>query len=206
MKLKAFYESDCDNIPPSQGLYAFYLNAISPSKLGLVGNSSFSDDQLVRAKSLLISKLSKINSFYRSNVMSGTLIATEKSSSFNEKYILHAHEETPSNIIDLIKNIPVGDIYQFVSLASSLPLLTQPIYIGITKKQTLSDRYTQHKYDFYSNADDNRFGVRLRLCGFNWDDIVFACTEFRLSEGNMNILAILEKYYLTISKPLLSIS
>lgn len=206
MFINAYSENNFENIPQTQGLYAFFLNAISPAKIGLVGNNVFTDDQLLRAKKVLLKKVKKLSSFYRSNKLLGAVSCVDKSQHISEKYIVTAIEEYPESVVEMVDNTNLYDIYRFANLVASFPLLTQPIYIGITKKQTLYERYNQHKYNYYSHTDGKSFGSRLNSFGFDWDDVVFACNEFRIAEDNMEILSMLEKYFLTISKPVLSIA
>lgn len=204
--MRAYTDADFNEIPRTQGLYAFYLDTISPTKVGLLGDGNFGDHQLERAKNNLISRIRKLIVFMRSSAFGGTIKGEEQSLHISRQFQLKAQEIPPLSVIDYIELLPPEHIYSYLQLANHLALFAQPIYVGITKEQTLYDRYAQHKRDHESGNDTSKYGVRLRMAGFDWDDVIFSCVEFRTVGEELQILSALEKHLQAISTPILSLA
>lgn len=204
MKLNSFSISQEGDIPRTQGLYAFHLELISPARVGLLGRGEFSKEQLAVAKENLKNRTEKLLRFVRSNFFSGVISGSKKGFHISEKYFLEAKEQFPSSLVQELDRIPDNHLYQYLRISKLLSAFAQPIYVGITKNQTLQERYFQHKYDFISNTDASTFGTRLRKAGFDWDEVVFSCIPLSSSEGNIEILSLLEKQLQAIARPVLS--
>lgn len=204
-KLNGYTPLNAKDIPKSQGLYAFYLDSISFEKVGLLGKGPFSEEELIKVRNKIVSKVKKSCSFLRSARLDGVIKDNRFSSTINNYFKLTAVEEYPEDIIDKIEKIPLNSIISYISLLEYTPLLSQPIYIGIIKQQTLHDRYYQHLRNFESKNELSNFGKRLYDSGFEWDDIIFSCVEFQHSEEDLELLDILEKQLQVTSRPVLSI-
>lgn len=203
--MELFSLSNEQDIPNVQGIYAFYLNCITPTKLGLLGTKAFSEKQLIKAKEKLVKKIGKIILFQRSNFLKGEVCTVNKNRYLAEKFVIEACEAPPLDFLEEIERLDVKHLYSYIRLADQLSLFCQPVYIGITQKQTLYSRYSQHKYSHEKlDPEISSFGVRLRESGFEWDDIFFSCVKFKTNEDNLLVLSLLEKQLHTLSKPILS--
>lgn len=200
----SFAISDRDKIPRSQGIYAFYLDLISPVKLGLIGRGDFSEESIGKARITLKRRVKKLLSFVRSSKLSGRIVEESKAYHLSEIYNIQAIEEPPTSVLESIDNIPNALFYEYVCFLQTLVLFSQPVYVGITTDQTLFTRYNQHMNDYNGDGDKNSFGLRLKQSGFDWDDIIFACKDITV-EDNGIILGIVEKYLQSISNPVLCI-
>jgi hypothetical protein len=191
-------------IPSQQGIYAFFINSITLEKIGLLGKGPFSEEVLLNAKNNLILKAGNMAELTKLNKLEGQLIESNKENT-GIKLDLTGFEATTNSLLELITNCKLESLYSLVELISSTSLFNRPIYVGITKKQTLQRRYSQHKNDFMNNNDKESFGRRLRVLNFDWDDILFSCTPFPHSSSQIDVLNELEKYMMFMSKPFLSI-
>ncbi len=202
---KSYNSIEVEKIPRTQGIYAFYLNVISHEKVGLLGQEPFSDEKLIKVKKILNRKLKMVLEFMHSSDMIGALSSKEVTKNIEAGYSLSAKREIPKTIFEKIEDLKIQEIPRFLSLVKDVALFSQPIYVGITEKQTLYDRYKQHMSNYESSPCGNNFGSRLSEAGFDWDDLLFTCVEFDKSEEEMSLLTVIEKYLLIISKPVLSI-
>lgn len=204
--MKAYADTEQANIPRTQGLYAFYLDTISPAKVGLLGRDRFDSEQLNRAKRNLILRMNKMISFMRTSSFSGTLGTSAQSPHIAQLFKLQAQEIPPLQVVELIEKMPIEFIHSYLKMANDLALFAQPVYVGITKEQTLYDRYCQHKSDYETEVDARKFGGRLKIAGFDWDDVRFACAEFKHGADELQVLSLLEKHLQAVSMPILSLA
>lgn len=205
MIIQTFNLSSEGNIPKSQGIYAFFLNNISPGKVGLRGEGPYTDEQLEAARCSLISRVSSSMELFCTSNLSGSLVESDKAPHLRMDYKVVANSNINLDTIERLKNIELTNIKDYIEACSFMPFFMPPIYVGITVEQTLYDRYFQHKSDYESSADRFKFGVRLRDKIVRWSDIMFICVEFDKGVGNKEILRTLEKHIHTISKPLFSL-
>ncbi len=105
------------------------------------------------------------------------------------------------NSLTKIAAIPHDNFLSLLRLIEGISLFAQPIYVGITKKQTLYDRYLQHMSNYENETDEGLFGCRLKKTEIDWDDLVFTCIPFKVGESNEVVLKLLEKYLQALSKP-----
>jgi len=192
-------------IPKNQGIYAFYINMISPAKIGLIGNEGFSNDELLNAKKLLIRRFKKYLAFIRSDKLVGNLVEEGKAEHVSRKYSIIANGYTSSGSLEKMMALSLDEIYKYAKISELLSIFAQPIYVGITTNQTLFDRYIQHKNDFEYGTDKPSFGLRMRKNGLDWDDLLFSCVELGTDTHNKNIISALEKQLQSVSMPLLSV-
>lgn len=205
MQLKTFSIDNQEQIPNTQGLYAFYLDLTDPLKLGLIGNGPFEEEQLLKAKKLLIRKVTSFLKILRGCKLEGMVKELDRGEHLSTTYNVQLEEVYAGNLLHSLKSIPANALLEYSKLTKQLTLFSQPIYVGITKKQTLHARYHQHKSDFENSENLSHFGVRLRKSGFDWDDLIFSCLEYKIKNKNLFLLNILEKQLQTISNPSLSI-
>lgn len=205
LAMKAYSIDDISIIPKNKGIYAFYMDIINPGKIGLIGNGNFDDSQLLRAKDLLLRKVSKYLSIARSDNLTGNLTDVGKSEYISRKYNINAIGTNSNVLIDYLKDISLNDIYDYSILAETLSIFAQPIYVGITNSQTLHDRYKQHKYDFEYSKDRSKFGCRVKEIELDWDELVFCCVELNNISDNSNLIKFAEKQLQSVSMPILSL-
>jgi len=204
-QLNSFTLYNSEKIPKSQGLYAFYLNSISKEKVGLLGRGPFSEGELTKARGKIVYKITKACNFLRSTKLEGVIKDNRFSSTINNSYRITALEEYSNDFIGKIENIPLNSLLAYLSLLKYTPLFSQPIYVGIIKRQTLYDRYHQHMKNHETNEGSNNFGRRLSGSGFQWDEVIFSCIEFHHTEEDLDLLDIIEKQMQVITQPILSI-
>lgn len=205
MVLNAYSIEKASEIPHKQGLYAFYLDITSPIKIGLIGQGPFEKEKLERAKKILIRKINKLLEMLRFSSLDGYIREVGRGEHIAKAYRVKLSEYYSGSLMEVLEGIPSESILEFSKMSAMLPLFSQPIYIGITKTQTLYGRYKQHKYDFEKGVDNSKFGVRLKNQGLDWDDLLFGCVEFDSSSDNIDLLNILEKQLQSISNPILSV-
>jgi hypothetical protein len=203
--MKTYSIDDMCNIPKNQGIYSFYLDLISPSKIGLIGNGGFDPLQLKRAKDLLLKKVTKYIKIARSDKLTGEMREAGKSDYISRIYSVIASGVSSQSFVDILSELPVENIYDYSVLSGMLSIFAQPIYVGISKEQTLYDRYLQHKYDFDNSIDESKFGVRAKGLGLDWDELLFCCVEINDQSNNNTIIRMAEKQMQAVSMPLLSI-
>lgn len=204
--LQLFEESNSNQIPAQQGLYAFFIDSISPSKIGLQGIGPWSTESLEKAKATLIDRCQKQIQILNSLELNGLIGETEKDRHLQISYAINAYQKSDTDLIEEIENIPLGMVREYASFMHSSAIMSQPIYVGIAVAQTLKERYKQHKRSYYSDqADQNIFGARLRKNRIGWDDLIFGCIPLNSSEEVKYMLPALEKHLHAITHPVLSI-
>ncbi len=202
--MNAYGPTNERKIPNQQGIYAFFINSITLEKIGLLGDGPYSSETLLTAKKNLLFRAKKESLLTQLNDFQGQLIEKSKQNT-GIKLELNGYEDTSDRLLNLINDCKLESIHALVDLISSTTLFHRPIYVGITKKQTLKMRYHQHKSDFMNTSGEDSFGKRLKKLEFDWDDIIFSCTSFPHSYSQIEALNELEKYMMFMSKPFLSI-
>ena len=205
MKVTAYAIDNFKKIPKKQGLYAFYLDLTSPVKIGLLGRGPFNECKLEVSKKILIKRVKKLINLVRSSTLEGHIREVGRGEHILRTYNLDATETYTGNLVNFLESIPLDSLLEYSQMTQKLSLFSQPIYVGITKDQTLYGRYTQHKNNYENSSDNSKFGVRLKNSGFDWEDLVFGCVAFDVSSENSNILNILEKQLQAVANPPLSI-
>jgi hypothetical protein len=206
MQLTVYKNSEERLIPKGQGIYAFFLDLMSPAKIGLVGQSGFTEAQLTTARDSLHRRVEKALRIYRSSQLEGEIRELKKGTHFAKFFRMQAEEMAPLRVLEDLAGMRPQQLMSYLMVARFTTLFAPPIYVGITREQTLQERYRQHKYNFDSQEQKGSFGARLRESGFDWDDIVFACIEFSQGEDDSTVLRILERHLQAISNPMLSLA
>jgi len=193
-----------EKIPHKQGIYAFYINAVTKQKLGLLGKGPFSEQQLETARKLLISKLQKVMKLSMLNKLQGK-ITEEKKVLPGISLALYGFEIEDQSLIDYVVKCDSSVLVSMIEMLDHTSLFNRPIYCGIAKEQTLKARYLQHRYNFENCVSEKSFGGRFSKLGFDWDDLVFGCAPFSGASDQFEVLNHVEKYLMQLSKPYLSI-
>lgn len=206
MTFSLFSDGASDRIPASQGLYAFFLDLVSPAKIGLGGRGPWSDEVLLKAKRSLIEKVKLQAKAMNSIALSGVLREVEKGEHLRIAYSLTAVRSEFQHLIDEVRALPIESVREYAFLLHQAAAITQPIYVGITVDQTLKERYVQHRTAHFSfGTTDSAFGVRLRNIGVEWDDVLFGCVSFETAVNPSLVLATLERHLHSLAHPVLSI-
>ena len=92
-----------------------------------------------------------------------------------------------------IENIQPEDIVSFVGASAALATFLPPIYVGIARKQSIQERYDQHKSN-HGLMKEGTFGGRLAKFGFQWSDVVFSCAPRGLLKMDDSTFKVLESY------------
>lgn len=205
MQPAVFTESLASRIPRAQGLYAFYLDLVSPGKLGLNGRGPWSRQQLERAKDVLLLRVKKQIALLRSVRLSGEVRELEKRDHLALRVKILGEETWATSLLEELQALPVTLVKDYAGLLRQSAIMIQPVYVGITKEQSLYERYRQHRRDHLVSTDQSKFGVRLRNAGIDWDDLVFACIPFYRGQDQFQLLATLERHFQLLARPVLSV-
>lgn len=204
MTFQSFSDSKALDIPRQQGVYAFFLNLVSPSKVGLAGKGPWSDDVLERARTALINRCRRQAEILCAFSMTGMVADRQRIEHLSPTLHISARPNVPTSFIQELGELPLGCVREYVNLVHSSCVFNPPIYVGITTRQTLRERYEQHRSAFLSGPGDTSFGTRLRDAEIEWDDILFACIPFDKASDQVEILSTLERHLQALTKPVLS--
>ena len=201
MSLSFYSESNETDIPNAPGLYAFYLDMLSPAKIGLSGKGPFSKESLSAARDRLHARIRKRQHLLRHTKLSGELSEDKPGGHLNRVYIVQASASNELDAVD-ISSVALHEIREFANVLSNCMALDKPIYVGITNDQSLRQRYLQHKTDFYSEPhSDASFGARFSSAGGDWDDLKLGCIELESSVFGTKSVARLERIVQTLTRP-----
>lgn len=167
--------SDEIDIPHSPGIYSFSVILGSRQKAGLLGKHPFDQKTLITAKTSLLRRLGRLEGIFASRSLDGTLRESGKGSGVSEGYVVTARQVTLSSSIRLLESCDPQDVPILLDSLESLSTVPAPIYLGMTKEQTLNQRYFQHKSNFHSSSERDSFGYRIRSLGLRWDDLIYGC-------------------------------
>lgn len=206
MRFNTYTESTANQIPTTQGLYAFYLDLVSPAKIGLAGRGPWNETQLARAKLSLSRKTRQQIEVLRSMRATGELWETQKRDHLAFRLVITGEEVPSFGILEEIAALPLMLVRDYALLVRQCSIMMQPVYVGITKEQSLYGRYNQHKRDHLLGNDAARFGVRLREFGIDWDDVIFACVQLERGQDNLDMLGVLERHFQLLARPALSLA
>lgn len=204
MKFSSIDDHSWRDIPERPGLYFYHLNSITACKLGLYSNTEATDDGLLVARSAMISKLQLKLKFFRSAELTGILQEQDRSVNIRKSYRLKAVERHDESTLKKLELLPLALVPQAVDILEKTSFMNKPIYIGMTSKQTLKDRYLQHRQDF-NDQKIGTFGGRLRQSGLKWTDLLYSSFEvdIRLAE-NSQVISELESFMQSLCDPILS--
>ncbi|WP_417664240.1 hypothetical protein [Pseudidiomarina donghaiensis] len=196
---------DEDNISHGQGLYFFRPGLLRKQTLGLRGNSGYSKEQLAVAKSVLIKNIDTLVAIYSDRELKGMIGEASKNENNSLLLKLVATPYTGSQLTALKSRLatlePSEDLFNCLEkLEHGLP----PIYVGITKKQSLYSRYEQHRDNFY-NRTVNTFGGRVARYIPQWYHLSFYTVEFPVNYADGSLLDFFEDLLHVTSKPVFSL-
>ncbi len=197
-------ENNWEHIPRRPGIYAFYLSNISLSKIGLYRDLDYSSEDLKGARKVLKARVKHALRILRKVDYFGSIAEEGRTLHLRKTLKLRAFTHYNYKFLSEIDDIPIELIPEYVDLLESSIVFQKPIYVGITTKQTLLDRYAQHR-DNYDKFNKSTFGLRLRENEISWGDISFSCigTSPHLS-SEKKLMEICERFIFLASDPLLS--
>ena len=106
MKIIGYSEDQAGEIPELPGLYAFYLDALSPKKVGLLGGD-FTQRQLESARDSALARMKRIAKFMRHKEVHGKLGVIGQSSPLSTEYMVTVSEIAAIHVIDELQELPL---------------------------------------------------------------------------------------------------
>ncbi len=204
MDLNTFTSYELTDIPNDPGIYSFRTKIVSLESVGLIGNSNFNDESLLRAKEKVRERLINIDNLYASRRLIGKAQEPSKTSHLAKTLLLEIDEDSSLVSDDLNKKLSnVTDIYKLVKLLNILTLALPPLYVGITVDQTLAARYIQHQRDFDAKSK-GCFGGRVAQSGIRWTDLDFSAIRLPTSIIDRSCMEFAEYILHALNKPLFS--
>ena len=197
--LKQIDEYELFSAPNTGGIYAFHLRLIRNASVGLTGavDSKLLDEAKERLK-ILVNWVSEVE---LSGAYHGHVAETGSYESHGRRVDLSGVLATSHYLVQQIENLKSEDVPSFVRTLDALSTCFPPLYVGITLRQTLQDRYRQHKRDHESGPSTQTFGGRAASIRLAWDDLVFSCASqeaLRLSDESIRAL---ENYIQFLCRP-----
>jgi len=200
-----FDDDNWENIPNRPGIYAYYLNNISLSKIGLYRDIEYTDEELEKSKEWLKIKIKQALEFLRKSEYSGNIFEEKRTRHLRKTLSVNASTKHDYRFLNDLDRIPLKLLPSYVDMLESSIVFHKPIYVGITTDQTLVDRYLQHKDD-YENNSNGTFGCRLKKSNILWSDVCLKCISISPEMANKkNLIELCEKYIFLVSDPLLSV-
>ena len=182
------------------GVYAFHLRAIRRASVGLRGKGPFAEKELMAARSNCVRILERILSLETKRMFRGHFSEPESYPGQGRAFDLTGQITYTHSLRNAIEGIPLRDIPGFVRSAETVATLLPPLYVGITIRQSVQERYEQHKNN-HSNRRAGTFGGRLATIGFHWGDVLFSfASQETLDIGNTT-LGTLETFLHLLSRP-----
>jgi len=192
------------NIPHTPGIYSFSFKQITPQTLGLRGLTSFTTEEILRAKAKLASTISRVSGVVNHRVLKGTITEPGKRKKNRLEVSLFGQTNAELDEQGLLAKIEVIEDFQsLISVLSAMSMVIPPLYVGITIDQSLSQRFAQHQNDYIARKGDN-FGFRLYKSGIDWDQVQFSAISLPNEVVRADLLELVEGVLHTLTKPVLS--
>jgi hypothetical protein len=204
MQFKTFTDANSREIPRMQGIYAFFLDLVSPSKIGLAGRGPWEPGTLEKSKAALIRRVERQLSICNLAELSGSMAECEKSGPLQITYLISAKKQSRFSPVEL-DQLPLECVREYAEILHDTAIFSQPIYVGITYEQTLIERYEQHRSAFYLPSSESGFGSRFRQMEVDWDDLVFACKPLPQPSSNTISLRKAERHLHSLTNPICSL-
>lgn len=191
-------------VPVRPGIYAFFLNVFRPEAFGVYKTLEPSREQLRNIKGKFQKRAEALHDLLWSLEAMGSAgekgVAPHIQRMF-EVSISRSHRGTP----EWPNEIGEKEVVQYLGLMSEAWPFFSPIYVGMTEKQSLRERYSQHR-DSFNSKDEGKtsFGSRLRASPFGWEDVVYVAVPISSGTPDQKILRNAEFILQMLSKPLMS--
>ena len=205
MYYRTFTDSEAKNIPRLQGVYAFFLDLISPAKIGLAGKGPWDEITLEKAKLSLLRRAQKQMTIAHSAELNGLLAESNKAGPLQVAYSMIAKKQGQFNSTQELEVLEISKIREYAEIIHETVTFAQPLYVGITYEQTLFERYVQHRNAFQSNSVTSGFGARDRELELDWDDILFCCKPLTHPTTSRPTLRKAERHLHALTHPICSL-
>lgn len=97
------------------------------------------------------------------------------------------------------------DMGRYIAAINKAIMLSGPIYVGMTERQSISTRYGQHLRGSKSlEYKQKNFGERLSRFGISWGDLAIGYIEY--SWQDIGLARKVERVFHTITNPFLSVN
>jgi len=189
---------EIDQVPDYKGgIYSFSLRFPTDYELGL-------KSKIINCRRVALNiknKLVELDEILNSNTMSGDVNNPLQSQHISRMYkVVFDEIKTPiqSELIDSVET-KKWNVEELTIVANALRqafLYASPIYVGMTRKQSLKTRLTQHM------SGDSQFSQRLKEKKLSWRDLYYH--YIALDDFYIEMSADLEKLVQSIFKPSLS--
>ncbi|WP_353188019.1 hypothetical protein [Pseudomonas sp.] len=187
-------------IPNEPGIYGFFPLLASRQRLGILGKPPYSDAVLLNAKKGLERRVKRIQEIFTSREMTGVVKRTGKGRDLAESYSVNLTNYNIDDIVGVIESVDHKSLPGLVDVLERASLMAGPIYSGMTRSQTLLQRYSQHKADYNNSKRRDVFAARLIQSGLRWDDLIYGCVPMSLS--NADILVAERIIHMLLKAPL----
>jgi len=187
------------NAPFSGGIYAFHLRLIRNARVGI----GFGNDpqDIARAKAALAMLVRRVEDLELTGTFAGTLGEKESYDAHGRNIELTGVSPRTNYLGQQIADVDQEQIPSFVRTLEALSAFVPPLYVGIALKQTLQDRYKQHRRDYEAGPSDRTFGGRIAAAGLDWTDLSYSCVPQETLRLNDTSIKSLENYIQFICRP-----
>jgi hypothetical protein len=205
MQYDTFTDSSSQRIPRRQGMYAFFLDLVSPAKIGLAGKGPWDEATLKLAKSSLLRRIEKQMAVVHSVDLAGLLVQPTKFGPLQTAFSMNARKKSQFDVAAELKELSLSSVREYSAIIHDTATFAQPLYVGITYDQTLLERYRQHRASYFSPESDSGFGARIRELAVEWDDLIFSCRPINVPVVDGFALRTAERQLQSITHPICSL-
>ena len=185
---------------PCSGIYAFHLRPIRRATMGLTGKGPYTDEDLIGAREKYLIVLEQIIDLYRLAKFEGNIMERGAYEAHGVQLALEGNLEYTDYLYEIIRKVDPRDVVNFIRTTEVLATFLPPLYVGITLKQTIQERYAQH-YNNFCTVKDGTFGGRLARTSFEWSDVAFSCAVQSSLRIKYSTLKVLETYIQYFTRP-----
>lgn len=192
-------------LPTSPGVYAIYLRIASRYHAGIQGFREPSASELVGARQRLIARITNFSREIESfTTVSGTLSSQSASRFLKRVARAEVREELYMELPEILQGVEDSELIGFIDALDEMSSLMRPLYVGQTTKQTLRDRYRQHRDDYERGRGAASFGSRARSARLLFSDLRLVCYATPSRTNSSSFERSLERAMHSIAHPFLS--
>lgn len=162
-----------EEVPRRPGVYAYYPAIFSRRALGLFNGTQPSRDSIDSAKALLRYKASLYLKLRRERLYEGYLRDKMRHPHLAPTFTVHLQERINEEPVGTLLSLSAEEFLRALDFLEKTYFLQSPLYVGISKEQTLQTRCIQHMRNYQTPSESDSFGGRLRRTGFDWSDLTF---------------------------------
>ncbi|WP_458375935.1 hypothetical protein [Pseudomonas pergaminensis] len=180
-----FGSAQAQEIPDEPGIYGFFPLLASRQRLGILGAPPYSDAILYNAKKALVRRIKRIQDVFTTKEMTGVVKRSGKGQDLAEAYSVSLINYNIDDIVSVAERIDYSSLPGLIDVLERTSLMIGPIYAGMTRLQTLAQRYRQHEADYHNSIKREVFSSRLKKSGLQWDDLIYGCVPISLSGSDI---------------------